>query len=1310
MVEEVDLERLRADLIGAAEATEEAYKQLSAASKAREYAILPLRPQWMKELRSATRSLKDREESPSIEQVLHRANWISLIYPRAGQWLMANVDDKRVPEVSQFKDVLTAQRAEIDLAIFRFEGTDEVTNPRSSTDPANRGLAPETTAVRSAPEPDILRDEFLAGLERALTLRPGRGKRRNKGETERERWLWLQDRGRRLFRDGGTKSRSMLEALQSIPWSRVDEKAHSLGWLALRAYDVFTDTRLADAGLGKLRQDVTEAIRIAERGIDELLSSLARIDAEAFRSERAAMSRLRRDLISAERAFPVSGDQLASAFRFAERNGKGVRLRSALQAMAVRGLAEMRSRILLNRAGRIAETAGFERMNLASIGLDLVLPVRGGVFPTDTKLGEALRSSASFEGKLVQSIAAEADNEDRGPDPALVIGPDLCGWLADAIEGDIPTDETLLRAMASDAMRRFVTEHLEASAERIYRAVSSEARRLEEEGQLPAGIEPETLDRLTPWTPVETPSPPLPEYTRDKPWLGPGGKLTKDPLGVVEDAKAMADLITLEKPGPPLAIGLFGDWGAGKSTFMEILEQAIKENCERAAGSDALPFVENIAHIRFNAWHYAEANLWASLAAHIFRELLLQGEKGAGFDKRQVEALIGKLGVAEEAAKQAKQAVEAAEKAEDEAREALETKEKEIAEAEKALAAAEAPLGWAGLAIPEGAPDALAALGLGSASSDAERIVELADEARGLGGHLRYFASALLSGSRPGKWTVAGAVLFFLVFAGGGLLLPFLPFIQASVAEAAARLGALIGAVAAAATWLGPHVSNVNAKLGDLRAARDDLLEQRRDKKKTAREEAHAAALLLAERKVAARAAAAEHAAKQEALRHAQAIHAGERPGALFMSLIEARAGEDGYAKHLGLVSQLHDDFQLMSDLLLQRETRTKKTLAEKDRPPIDRIVLYIDDLDRCPDETVIKVLEAVHLLLGLPLFVAVVGVDSRWLEGALSRSYEKQLAAGEVRPEDYLEKIFQLPYRLKPMSLEEGGGFELLIESVMTDPEKIARDEAEAAVVSEVVAATPSGDVAEASDKTQEDTEDQPQDGEDQPESVAESGDSVQLDYVDIPPSEEETIEAQRKIVTLSQEEYDAIHTLGPLLSKSPRVAKRFMNLYRFEKARRMRAPKQSFMGDGEDPGDYLAVMIGLALETGLSRISNEIIGLASKITGYRGFGETVVRWLSLLRNGQQTPAQIASSIYRGKLPGQFSEMKDPELRGVLSTAFEDAVRAADVIKELGAPGEAALRRLDELKQTVRFDFDEAEPSDSEPNSDPGAAHHPGR
>ena len=53
------------------------------------------------------------------------------------------------------------------------------------------------------------------------------------------------------------------------------------------------------------------------------------------------------------------------------------------------------------------------------------------------------------------------------------------------------------------------------------------------------------------------------------------------------------------------------------------------------------------------------------------------------------------------------------------------------------------------------------------------------------------------------------------------------------------------------------------------------------------------------------------------------------------------------------------------------------------------------------PDR-VVTVLQAVHLLLAMPLFVVVVGVDPRWLLRALRTRYQGILGAGAVEETDH--------------------------------------------------------------------------------------------------------------------------------------------------------------------------------------------------------------------------------------------------------------------------------------------------------------------
>src|SRR5262249_20573610 len=145
---------------------------------------------------------------------------------------------------------------------------------------------------------------------------------------------------------------------------------------------------------------------------------------------------------------------------------------------------------------------------------------------------------------------------------------------------------------------------------------------------------------------------------------------------------------------------------------------------------------------------------------------------------------------------------------------------------------------------------------------------------------------------------------------------------------------------------------------------------------------------------------------------------------------ISERVGSQDYRKHLGIAALIRSDFDQLSQLIAaQNEDFIKKDngkVRKEDQHMINRIVLYIDDLDRCPPDRVAEVLQAVHLLLAFPLFVVVVAVDARWLSQSLLTKYQNllvrdvpELSKGfgrQASPQDYLEKIFQVPFWVRPL------------------------------------------------------------------------------------------------------------------------------------------------------------------------------------------------------------------------------------------------------------------------------------------------------
>jgi hypothetical protein len=84
---------------------------------------------------------------------------------------------------------------------------------------------------------------------------------------------------------------------------------------------------------------------------------------------------------------------------------------------------------------------------------------------------------------------------------------------------------------------------------------------------------------------------------------------------------------------------------------------------------------------------------------------------------------------------------------------------------------------------------------------------------------------------------------------------------------------------------------------------------------------------------------------------------------------------------------------------------------APGNRDPDRALVVFIDDLDRCSDEVVVKVCEAVKLYLDTPGLIFVLACD----QSVLARGVALSARGGTGEGRAYLEKIVQVAYRMPP-------------------------------------------------------------------------------------------------------------------------------------------------------------------------------------------------------------------------------------------------------------------------------------------------------
>lgn len=531
---------------------------------------------------------------------------------------------------------------------------------------------------------------------------------------------------------------------------------------------------------------------------------------------------------------------------------------------------------------------------------------------------------------------------------------------------------------------------------------------------------------------------------------------TDDLLSFTKDINSFATLLSMRDTKPPLAIALFGQWGSGKSFFMGRLMAAIRELSNNQgfpteAGMKAPQpepgkeiFCKGIVQIEFNAWSYLDSNLWAGLVSTIFEKLDEYIDNNASDDEK--EAVRNELNQKLQIVSAQKQSIlkekheleEQQVRLRDEIEKKRESKEKildsikeETFEDIRQRALEEAK------PIVDGVKDKLDEFGITQDRVNVLSPDALFDEIKSW----VTFARNLLKF----KWW--HSVVFILGLAGVGYLI----FDPGSFIEN--KLHAVEKVVLLAITAFGPVVAKAIDSFHKYKQIFAPILAYKNTFNERVRsaEYDHQNRLQLLEAELMQKDSQLAglktrlEAVNQE-VKDVEYSLANSITKQAFFNFIAKRSGDGVYEKHLGLISTIRRDFQTMTDLFIGANEEKHRQVATKPgavpevtsletsefrrrfEKPLDRIVLYIDDLDRCTDDKVIDVLQAVHLLMAYRLFIVVVGVDKRCVQNALvyrnllqysqfcknnDMEFLAQMGISIIKPSEYLEKIFQIPFHL---------------------------------------------------------------------------------------------------------------------------------------------------------------------------------------------------------------------------------------------------------------------------------------------------------
>ena len=673
------------------------------------------------------------------------------------------------------------------------------------------------------------------------------------------------------------------------------------------------------------------------------------------------------------------------------------------------------------------------------------------------------------------------------------------------------------------------------------------------------------------WKSILAPPQRIPEFSSDD-------VDGKDLLRAGRETAAFAALIASRDLEPPLSIGIFGDWGSGKSFFMKCVRDGVSKLSKPGAPkTERGPYFRNIEQIEFNAWHYVESNLWASLVDNIFTKLhdRLAG-RVAGDDEggslRKDLATTGLLLV------EAQAAFSLAEKEYDEAKKRFDELKIELDKRSKTLVGALARNVWEGIRVPDASREQKEAVSAArelfgdDVVSKAQDLQAALHEARAIGGRVRWVALYITRGRLLIPALVAAVSIVGVILIGPSV-------VEDKYRSLVELCGSVVAGILPIAAWIQARVGKAGGLFKKMDAARTAI-----DAEVNAAAASRAEGIASAENQVdAAKLLVADSARRvgdaKERVTEAELMVREDSVARRLAHFIEERAKGDDYRRHLGLVALIRRDFSRLSELMTKARAESEAATSSA-TPFVDRIVLYIDDLDRCPPEKVVEVLQAIHLLLAFKLFVVVVGVDARWIAQALARHYphlmdprdrSRDARIGRATPLDYLEKIFQIPYWLTPLDAERRLG--MITGLLGATSTSTVVDQRGFDTPPPPGLPVPAGD------------ERRPPSPSAATEAQATSSQKDAAPRVRL----NENFGAER--LAISKAEVDFIRGLAPYIARSPRRLKRFVNVYRLIKAGLDPDEFGSFLYGGAAVLPFHAVLTLLAVVTDASEGADVVL-----------------------------------------------------------------------------------------------------------------------
>lgn len=141
-----------------------------------------------------------------------------------------------------------------------------------------------------------------------------------------------------------------------------------------------------------------------------------------------------------------------------------------------------------------------------------------------------------------------------------------------------------------------------------------------------------------------------------------------------------------------------------------------------------------------------------------------------------------------------------------------------------------------------------------------------------------------------------------------------------------------------------------------------------------------------------------------------------------------------------GVIKNISDSVQNIKDEYIKDDSTTADSVVNNVRKfkdefqeaintdKIKRVVVLIDDLDRCQPERIIETLEVIKLFLSVNKTTFIIAADENVIQYAIKKKYPKVDNFDVELDEEYIEKMIQLPVHIPELSSKDIQNYLLLL------------------------------------------------------------------------------------------------------------------------------------------------------------------------------------------------------------------------------------------------------------------------------------------